>query len=53
MLKKCCMERKKPVTEPRVDLGVILGGVEVTFAIVSRMEARERRIGSLVAVTSQ
>jgi hypothetical protein len=47
------MERKKPVMDPRVDLGVILGGLEVTFAIVSRMEARERRMGSLEAVTSQ
>ena len=42
-----------PVMRPVVDLAAILGGFEVTILMVSRIAARERRIGSPDTVLSQ
>jgi hypothetical protein len=53
LLKKWRTERKKPVKAPVVDFGAILGGLTVTLLMVSRIEARDSRIGSPDAVISQ
>jgi hypothetical protein len=47
------MDRYMPVMRPVVDLGAILGEEEVTILMVSRMAARERRMGSPETVVSQ
>lgn len=53
LLKKWRIERKNPVIVPVVDFGAIFGGLTVTLLIVSKMDARDKRIGSPEAVTSQ
>jgi hypothetical protein len=51
--KKCWIDKKKLIKAPMVDFGAIFGGLTVTLLTVSRIEARERLIGSPVEVTSQ